>query len=299
MHRQQALPWLDMLFRVFLLLVTKLHGRCYIFHSSIHEYLLYTPPPPSRLPTQYTPPPPTVFPNLTVTNSSLLPHNVSQALTELEHAFKDGDLTLRGYWIKKTSILEAVKRLVVTNGTVEIGTVVDSNNGTETLAKDDKKTPEAPPNQQVVGGTRKLLTSVPFLSESRRRLPWEKWHLLPESNDTDTMETPFPTFRTRKLLGEDYFANSLKHVNKLYTKHYGHEARKVPAHMPHFIQRSVMERLQEDFKEEFDATSSHNVRASDDMQFAFSYFYYLMSEKHSMVLEDAFKELDTDHSGWV
>ena len=57
----------------------------------------------------------------------------------------------------------------------------------------------------------------------------------------------------------DTFADSLRHVNRLYTKEYGHATRKVPAHMPHYIQREVMVALQDKFPEEFDSTSSHPV----------------------------------------
>jgi hypothetical protein len=41
----------------------------------------------------------------------------------------------------------------------------------------------------------------------------------------------------RKLL--DDFADSLKHVNKLYTQAFGPSARKVPAHMPRILIRSL------------------------------------------------------------
>ncbi len=256
-------------------------------------YITSLPPTPHRAPpSQLTPPPPTTFPNLTVTNTSLLPLNVSQALTLIDTALKDGDITLRGYWLKKIAILETFKHLVLTNGTIRIKNKIKVRveNKSEAIRETDKDTPN-----QIVGGARKLLTSAPILSDSRRRLPWEKWHSLPERGIT--METS--VFRSRKLLEEDYFANSLKHVNMLYTKRYGHGARRVPAHMPHFIQRRLMDGLQDEFWAEYDVTSSHKVRASDDMQFAFSYFYYLMSEKKSMVIEEVFHELDTDRSGWV
>lgn len=38
---------------------------------------------------------------------------------------------------------------------------------------------------------------------------------------------------------------------------------------------------------------------ADDMQFAFSYFYFLMSEKEEMELEKVFTDFDTDHTGYV
>ena len=124
----------------------------------------------------------------------------------------------------------------------------------------------------------------------------------------------------------DIYGDSLRFVNKLLTRAYGHEARKVPAHMPHMINRDIMEELQNRcvvllnwstssrpsafpslslsslpsrYPIEFDETSSHKVRSSDDMQFSFSYFYFLMSEKRTMDVTEAFSELDADQSGYV
>ena len=57
----------------------------------------------------------------------------------------------------------------------------------------------------------------------------------------------------------DTFADSLRHVNRLYTKEYGHASRKVPSHMPHYIQKDVMIALQDKFPEQYVITSSHSV----------------------------------------
>lgn len=51
------------------------------------------------------------------------------------------------------------------------------------------------------------------------------------------------------------------------------------------------------FPEEFDKTSAHRVRHPEDMQFAFSYFYFLMSAQQQLNVTDVFDEIDTDHSG--
>lgn len=51
------------------------------------------------------------------------------------------------------------------------------------------------------------------------------------------------------------------------------------------------------FPLEFDKTSAHRVRHSEDMQFAFSYFYFLMSAQEQLNVSDVFDEVDTDHSG--
>lgn len=50
------------------------------------------------------------------------------------------------------------------------------------------------------------------------------------------------------------------------------------------------------FPEEFDKTSGHRVRHSEDMQFAFSYFYFLMSALQQLNVSQVFDEIDTDHS---
>eukprot|EP00854_Cymbomonas_tetramitiformis_P005217 gene5217-6343_t len=73
----------------------------------------------------------------------------------------------------------------------------------------------------------------------------------------------------RRSLLLDSFGNSLRHVDKLFTERYGSKARK--------------------------ATSSHRFRASDDMQYAFSYFYYLMQEGKGGTPEDFLRSMDKDH----
>ena len=53
------------------------------------------------------------------------------------------------------------------------------------------------------------------------------------------------------------------------------------------------------FPKEWDVTSSHKIRSSDDMQFAFSYMYYVMSEPEPTTVQQVFAEYDNDHSGYV
>ena len=109
-------------------------------------------------------------------------------------------------------------------------------------------------------------------------------------------DTKIAVYHSRKLL--DTFGESLKHVNKKFSKRYGYESRKVPAHMPHLIDRVVMQELQDTFQEEFDITSSHQVRHNHDMQYSFSYFYYYMSETMDTIdLRQVFDEFDSDANG--
>jgi hypothetical protein len=108
-------------------------------------------------------------------------------------------------------------------------------------------------------------------------------------------EKPATTRKGRKLL--DTFADSLLHVNRLYNKAFGFEARKVPAHSAHLIDKDVMFELQERFPLEWDQTSSHKFRSPQDMQFAFSYYYFLFHEKENVGIEDIFETFDSDLSG--
>ena len=93
-------------------------------------------------------------------------------------------------------------------------------------------------------------------------MPWERLHLFPEVPDTNVLDQyEVKGHRSRKLMEDktDTFADSLRHVNRLYTKAYGHASRKVPAHMPHYIQKDVMVALQDKFAWEFNRTSSNPV----------------------------------------
>ena len=79
----------------------------------------------------------------------------------------------------------------------------------------------------------------------RRRLPWERLRIFPEEGTVG--EPGVDSYTTgphkgRRLL--DVYGDSLRFVNKLYTRAYGHDARKVPAHMPHMVNREVMDELQ-------------------------------------------------------
>ncbi|RVE56647.1 hypothetical protein OJAV_G00223430 [Oryzias javanicus] len=140
-----------------------------------------------------------------------------------------------------------------------------------------------------------------FVSSDRGFLPWERrkyFQALLEEEERLRSELSYrsdPTATGRKL--QDTFADSLRYVNKLLNGQFGFASRKVPAHMPHMIDRLIMQELQDIFPEEFDKTSAHRVRHSEDMQFAFSYFYFLMSAQQELNITDVFDEIDTDHSG--
>ncbi|XP_065807163.1 N-acetylglucosamine-1-phosphotransferase subunits alpha/beta [Labrus bergylta] len=140
-----------------------------------------------------------------------------------------------------------------------------------------------------------------FVSADRGFLPWERrkyFQELLEEGERLQRELSYEAdgaAAARRL--RDTFADSLRYVNKLLNSQFGFTSRKVPAHMPHMIDRLVMQELQDIFPEEFDKTSAHRVRHSEDMQFAFSYFYFLMSAQQQLNVSEVFDEIDTDHSG--
>ena len=82
---------------------------------------------------------------------------------------------------------------------------------------------------------------------------------------------------TRRRLSENAYRDSLVFVNRLYTRFYGKDARKVPAHMPHMIDRNAMEELQSMWPAQWNATSQHRFRSGKDMQYAFAYFHHLVN----------------------
>jgi UDP-N-acetylglucosamine-lysosomal-enzyme len=101
-------------------------------------------------------------------------------------------------------------------------------------------------------------------------------------------------FKSRRLL--DIYYSSILHVMYLYNQLYGFTTRKMIAHMPHMIDRDIMVELQEKFREEFDRTSSHHFRDETDMQYAFSYFYYIQSETETFDFKGLFRLYDRDNS---
>ncbi|XP_043196593.1 N-acetylglucosamine-1-phosphotransferase subunits alpha/beta-like [Amphibalanus amphitrite] len=95
----------------------------------------------------------------------------------------------------------------------------------------------------------------------------------------------------------DTYGLSLLKVNRLYNRRYGPEQRRAVAHMPHLFSRAVIADLQATFADEFARTSAARLRSGDDMQFAFAYFYFLMSERDRVPVGDIFDTIDTDDSG--
>lgn len=100
----------------------------------------------------------------------------------------------------------------------------------------------------------------------------------------------------RKLLGEDSVRQSLLKTHKMMHEEFGYAYRMEPAHVPLYIQKPVLERLQARWPDEHFAQSSHRFRNPTDMHFQFSYSYYLIHERRPFNFSNIFAQMDTDHS---
>merc|ERR1719369_291089 len=98
-------------------------------------------------------------------------------------------------------------------------------------------------------------------------------------------------FKKRKLL--DAFGDSLLYVNNLYNKEYGYIQRKVPAHMPHMMDVSILKEMEKKYEKSWARTGSQRLRSKTDMQYSFTYFHYLMQEKTQRTVEQIFDSFDT------
>eukprot|EP00605_Chrysophyceae_sp_TOSAG23-4_P000023 GSChrysophyteH1.ASY1.ANO1.23.1 assembled CDS len=136
---------------------------------------------------------------------------------------------------------------------------------------------------------------------------FEQYYNISNTNNSnsDTITKVFTmtndSYRRRRL-DEDTYAKSLVHVNRLYTKKFGAEARKVPAHMPHMIDKSAVKEMQALWENEWNVTSSNKFRSSDDMQYSFSYYYYMMNRYTIQEIDlKAFisLQIDSDQDGYL
>jgi UDP-N-acetylglucosamine-lysosomal-enzyme len=68
--------------------------------------------------------------------------------------------------------------------------------------------------------------------------------------------------------------------------------------MPHFIDVSIMDELQARFRDRWELTSSHKLRHTMDMQYSFSYFYYIIDAPRPYNETEVWNEyFDVDHNG--
>lgn len=273
-------------------------------------------------------------------NVSSLPNKVQLALHNLDLQLSNGDITLKGYNLSKTALLERFVTLSphskddlnvqkpIKQATIPKNQSVSENNANPQKARfdseqdnDERSVKSESKLNRMEGQGSKLLKGVNHLGTLAKNrednivpgrklqfqpnyegfLPWEKKKYFKDLLDQrDALRRELSYITDGKQVGrklQDTFADSLRYVNKLLNSKFGFASRKVPAHMPHMIDRIVMQDLQDLYPAEFDKTSAHKVRHSEDMQFAFSFFYYLMSAIQPLNISQIFHEVDTDGSG--
>ncbi|CAM1302043.1 Uncharacterised protein g3139 [Pycnogonum litorale] len=272
------------------------------------------------------------FVNISASN---LPNHLKHRIMQLANDFSNGELTYKGFKVKKAELfseyLKKVNRerlkmpkLVFSNYTYLSSLFSSANHSQSNWSTEQindrpvrESAKEIPANIKFIDNqkdfkvmplysiseTGNFMNMTKFQSMSTKLLkfdgifPWEKdeefkypENGLPVMNNTSYMSS----IQSRKLL--DTFADSLLHVNELYNRVYGFQTRRVPGHIAHLIDKNIMYKLQEKFPSEFDKTSSHKIRSKDDMQFSFSYFYFLMSDMRNVSVNEIFDQFDADHS---
>ena len=204
--------------------------------------------------------PSSVYHNYTVSNLSVLPDSVAKQIQELRQQVKDGELTEKGFIKHQALLLEPYKHLLPVSQlpekkvTAAVGQPeVESHSRHMELLRDGG-------GKGKVGLRRLLASDSNVLSndqlhpaefkphlpepawESRRRFPWERYRVFSEGSPEVSIFYA-SSRKGRRLL--DAFSDSLIHVNRLFNHDYGYVSRRVPAHMPHMVNKEIIEELQE------------------------------------------------------
>eukprot|EP01062_Namystynia_karyoxenos_P004868 TRINITY_DN11719_c0_g1_i2.p1 TRINITY_DN11719_c0_g1~~TRINITY_DN11719_c0_g1_i2.p1 ORF type:complete len:1078 (+),score=220.64 TRINITY_DN11719_c0_g1_i2:102-3335(+) len=159
--------------------------------------------------------------------------------------------------------------------------------------------PEAEAEAAGRGGGRRLLRYQPAAQLARKLLSARREAALQEEQWQRAIGTEEQTSPTRRRLLDTY-GDSLKFVNRLMDARFQKDTRRVPAHMPHLIDRQVVEEMQANWAAEFAATSRARFRGRRDMQFAFTHHYWLMHARNAKAAMLYFDDkLDLDHDGYL
>ena len=110
---------------------------------------------------------------------------------------------------------------------------------------------------------------------------------------------PTKTHHPRRRLLLDSYGESLVRANRLYDEAFGVKPRRVPAHMPHLIDKRKMAALQKRFPEPWRETAKRRFRSGLDAQYAFSYMHYVMEthDAHDADVGELWADLDSDNDG--
>ncbi|XP_016971565.2 N-acetylglucosamine-1-phosphotransferase subunits alpha/beta [Drosophila rhopaloa] len=145
--------------------------------------------------------------------------------------------------------------------------------------------------------------NVSTLKELRRIVErFNRAKLMSLNPDMETSSSEPPTTQRHVLHKEDFksstdiYSHSLIATNMLLNRAYGFKARHVLAHVGFLLDKDVVEAMQRRFRQQVLNTALQRFRSPTDLQYAFAYYSFLMSETQVMGVEEIFDEFDTDGS---
>lgn len=152
--------------------------------------------------------------------------------------------------------------------------------------------------QKVVNDMNKHVMSLHKINRRNRKKrlkPYIK-HIMTMNSSTINNNNNSIINKINSINNIDAYSASLQHTNRIFNFRYGFQTRYVPAHSPILIDRDIMNGLIQKFQKEFAITSRNRVRSKDDMQYEFSYYYYIKHERKFKSAAEIFDEYDTDSS---
>jgi len=145
--------------------------------------------------------------------------------------------------------------------------------------------------------------NVSTLKELRRIVErFNRAKLMSLNPEMEATSSEPPTTQRSTVPKEEYqsstniYSHSLIATNMLLNRVYGFKARHVLAHVGFLIDKDIMEAMQRRFRQQVQSTARQRFRSATDLQFAFAYYSFLMSETKVMGVEEIFDEFDTDGS---
>ena len=101
----------------------------------------------------------------------------------------------------------------------------------------------------------------------------------------------------RRLL--DMYSESLRFTSSLFNARFGHTSRKTAAHAPLLMDKHVVQEIVSTWPDQFEATSRHRFRHPLDLQYQFTYVYYVLSEPAPLDVPAFFQQMDLDGDGYL
>ncbi|XP_016968420.1 N-acetylglucosamine-1-phosphotransferase subunits alpha/beta [Drosophila biarmipes] len=145
--------------------------------------------------------------------------------------------------------------------------------------------------------------NVSTLKELRRIVErFNRAKLMSLNPEVEATSSEPPTTQRNTAPSEEFqsstnvYSHSLIATNMLLNRVYGFKARHVLAHVGFLIDKDIMEDMQQRFRHQVQSTARQRFRSATDLQYAFAYYSFLMSETQVKGVEEIFDEFDTDGS---